>query len=216
MPDHGCVVALLDTLRRSLLVPSSALVVAAAAALAWFGAWLANSVLGGSEGFVDEVRAACLPFAAALALSLAEPLLVAREARSGLLTLRAARGGGFALGWRWAGLALSTLPAVALAAWAGGAWPDRPVAVLLDLSILCAGGLFLGAWLERGLLVPALWCLLVAGHLRPWLADHWAAWLLPGLGDLSGAAGVLHAALWCGGLLLLAQHRLGAVVARSD
>jgi hypothetical protein len=216
VPDHDDVVALLDTLRRSLLVPSSALVLAAAAGLAWFGAWLAGSVLGGSEGFVDEVRAACLPFAAALALSLAEPLLVAREARAGLLTLRAARGGGFALGWRWAGLALATLPAVAFAALAGGAWPAHPLSVLLDLSILCAGGVFLGAWLERGLLVPALWCLLVAGHLRPWVSEHWAAWLLPRLGDLAGPAGLLHAALWCGAFLLLANHRLGAVVGRSD
>lgn len=207
---------LLDTLRRTLLVPSSAMVAVAAAALAWFGTWLAGSVLGGSEGFVDEVRAASLLFAAALALSMAEPLLVAREARSGLLTLRVARGGGFALGWRWAGLALSTLPAVSLAAWAGSGWPERPLAVLMDLSILAAGGVFLGAWLERGLAVPALWCLLVVGNLRPWLGDHWVAWLVPGLGGLSGVTGALYAALWCVALLLLANHRLGTVVARSD
>lgn len=206
----------MDTVRRSLLVPSSVLVALAAAGLAWVGAWLADSVLGGSDGFVQEVRAACLPFAAALALSLAEPLLVAREARSGLLTLRAARGGGFALGWRWAGLALSTLPVIAIAAWAGGAWPEHPLAVLLDLSILCAGGLFLGAWLERGQAVPALWCLLVAGNLHPWLADHWVAWLLPRLGDLSGLTGVLQATLWCVAFLVLADLRLRAVVAHSD
>jgi hypothetical protein len=206
---------LLSTLRRTLGSPALLPLSLAAAGLAWLGRRLAESALGGGEGFVDEVRSGALLVAGVLVLSLAEPLAVAREARSGLLLLRAARGGGFALTQRWLGLVLAMLPTVALSALAAGGVPQQPLPLLLDLLVLAAGGLLLGSLLERGLLVPALWLLLVAGQLRPWLQDAGAGWLLPALGHMTGLEGVLHAALWCAGALLLADWRLGALVGRG-
>ncbi len=221
----------LTTLRRTLLVPASVAVTALAAALAWLGSYLAAAQLGADEGFLAEVRAGSLLFGGALVLSLAEPLTVLREARGGLLALRAARGGGFALGRRWLGLLLATLPTVLICAWAAGGEPASPLGLLLDLGVLCAGGLALGAFLERALLVPALWCLLVLGQLRPWFGDSPAAWLLPHMGDLSGAgatgaasgsagpavsaATAAAALLWCAGMLLLADWRLSRVVGQG-
>lgn len=204
--------ALLSTARRVLLAPALVPVTLACVGLSWLAVLLAGQALGGDQGFLDEVRAACLPFAGALVLSLAEPLEVGREAREGWLALRAARGGGFALLSRWAGLLLGTLPTVLLCAWACGGWPKQPLALLLELGVLCAGGLALGAWFERGLLVPALWCLLVAGHLWPWLSASPASWVLPHLGGDPSGLQALAAGAWCAGSLLLARARLAAVV----
>lgn len=201
--------ALLSTARRVLLAPTLPLLTLVAAASSFLAVKLASEALGGDQGFVDEVRAACLPFAGALVLSLAEPLEVGREVREGWLRLRVARGGGFALTARWAGLLLGTLPTVLVCAWAAGGWPQQPLGALLELAVLCAGGLLLGAWLERALLVPALWCLLVAGHLWPWLAHGGASWVLPRLGGEVGPLQALAAASWCAGSLLLARARLG-------
>ncbi|HZJ71870.1 MAG TPA: hypothetical protein VFF36_13135, partial [Planctomycetota bacterium] len=104
--------ALLSTARRVLLAPSLPLLTLVAAGSSFLAVLLASQALGGDQGFVDEVRGACLPFAGALVLSLAEPLDVGREVREGWLRLRVARGGGFALLSRWAGLLLGTLPTV--------------------------------------------------------------------------------------------------------
>ena len=195
-------------------------VLAVAGAAAWLGARLATAGLGAGEGFVDEVLAGSLLFAGALVLSLAEPLELGRDARAGLLTLRVAKGGGYALGRRWLGLLLATLPAVALAAVAGGGWPEHPWVLLRQLGVLCAGGLALGAWFDRQLLVPALWMLLVAGHLAPWLADVAPplAWVLPRLGEVETDLGVwawAHAVVWSLGAACLARWRLDALVARG-
>ena len=200
--------ALLSTARRVLLAPALVPLTLAAAGSSYLAVLLASDALGGDEGFVDEVRRACLPFAGALVLSLAEPLEVGREVREGWLALRVARGGGFALLSRWAGLLLATLPTVLIASLAAGGWPRRPDLALLELAVLCAGGLALGAWLERALLVPALWCLLVAGHLWPWLAGSGASWLLPRLDGGGGAWSWVAAATWCAGSLLVARARL--------
>jgi hypothetical protein len=206
---------LLSTLRRTLAAPALLPLSLAAAGLAWLGHQLAATALGGGEGFVDEVRSGSLLVAGVLVLSLAEPLAVAGEARSGLLLLRVARGGGFALPQRWLGLVLAMLPSVALAALAAGGLPAEPWPLLLDLLVLAAGGLLLGSLLERGLLVPALWLLLVAGQLRPWLVRAGAGWVLPALGHMTGPEGALHAALWCAGALLLAEWRLGSIAGRG-
>jgi hypothetical protein len=205
--------ALVTTVRRVLAAPSLVPLTLAAAGASALGVTLARGALGGSEGFVDEVRAGCLPFAGALVLSLAEPLALAEEARSGLVLLRLSRGGGTALLGRCAGLLLATLPSVLICALATGGLPADPLALLLELAVLAAGGLCLGAWLARPLLVPALWCLLVAGYLRPWFGDAPVAWLLPALGGLAGPAGALHALLWAAGALVLADVRLRAVAA---
>ncbi len=207
---------LLTTLRRTLLVSTSVPVAVVAMALSWLGSYLAAQALGGDGSFVAEVRAGSVLVAGALVLSLAEPLEVAREARGGLLALRAARGGGFALTRRWLGLLLACVPTMLLAGWAGGGWPEPAVPLLLDLSVLCAGGLCLGAFLDRALLVPALWCLAILGSLHGWLADNPVAWIVPPLGALQGATGVLSALLWCGGALLIAHWRLSALVAQGD
>jgi hypothetical protein len=206
--------ALLSTARRVLLAPALVPLTLVAAGSSWLAVLLASEALGGDEGFVDEVRRACAPFAGALVLSLAEPLEVGREVREGWLVLRLARGGGFALLSRWAGLLLATLPTVLLSAWAAGGWPGGPAGaagLLLELAVLCAGGLLLGAWLERALLVPALWCLFVGGHLWPWLAGSGASWVLPRLDGAAGATAWLSAAAWCAGSLLLARARLTVV-----
>ena len=200
--------ALLSTARRVLLAPSLPLLTLVAAGSSFLAVLLASQALGGDQGFVDEVRGACLPFAGALVLSLAEPLDVGREVREGWLRLRVARGGGFALLSRWAGLLLGTLPTVLVCALAAGGWGRQPLGALLELAVLCAGGLLLGAWLERALLVPALWCLLVGGHLWPWLAESGASWVLPRLGGEVGPLETLSAAVWCAGSLLLARARL--------
>ena len=211
--QNGGVHHVISCLRRTLLVPAMLPLTGVAIGLAWLGTRLARGALGGEEGFVDEVRAGSLLFSGALVLSLAEPLAVMRDARSGLLLLRAARGGGFSLPARWLGLLLASLPTVALASLAGGGGLLLPPALLADLAMLCAGGLLLGSWLDRPLLVPALWCLVVAGHLRPWLGASPVAWVLPAFGQVSDAAGLAHAALWCLSMLLLAEWRLGAVAA---
>jgi len=203
--------ALLSTARRVWLAPALVPLTLVAAGSSWLAALLASQALGGDQGFVGEVRAACLPFAGALVLSLAEPLELGREAREGWLALRAARGGGFALLSRWAGLLLGVLPTVLISAWAAGGWPGRPAAALLELGALAAGGLLLGAFLERAVLVPALWCLLVAGHLLPWLAGSGVDWILPRLGADAGWRAALSVGAWCAGCLVLARARLLAV-----
>jgi hypothetical protein len=199
-------------------------VLAVAAAGAWLGQELAAAGLGAGMGFLDEVLAGSLLFAGALALSLAEPLEVGRDARAGLLTLRVARGGSYGLGRRWLGLLLATLPAVALAALAAGGLPPEPWVLLRQLGVLCAAGLALGAWCDRHLLVPVLWVLLVAGHLRPWLLDVAPplAWALPRLGEVETGANAahawapwLHAGAWSLGAVWLARWRLAALVGRG-
>ena len=206
---------LVSTLRRSLLTPGLLAVSGVAAGLAWLGTKLAEGQLGGGEGFVDEVRTGALLLAGALVLSISDALAVGREARDGLLALRAARGGGFALPQRWIGLSLAMLPTVALAAAFTGGAPSHPLPLLLDLLVLAAGGLLLGSLLEGGLLIPALWLLLVAGGLRPWIAASGAGWLLPAFGRMEGVEGALHAGLWCVGALLLADWRLASIAGRS-
>jgi hypothetical protein len=211
----------LTTLRRTLFAPAAVAVTALAVALAWLGSYLAAAQLGADAAFLAELRAGSMLFGGALVLSLAEPLAVLRDARGGLLALRIARGGGFALGARWLGLLLATLPTVLLCGWASGGVPAAPLALLLDLAMLCAGGLALGAFLDRGLLVPALWCLAVLAQLRPWLGDSPAAWILPRIGDLGGAVagvsalGAAHALCWCAAALLLADWRLSRAVGRG-
>ena len=206
---------LTSTLRRTLLTPSLLPVTVVAAGLAWLGTRLAEGQLGAGEGFVDEVRTGSLLLAGALVLSLSEALGVGREARDGLLALRAARGGGFALTQRWLGLVLAMLPTVALAAAFGGGAPSHPLPLLLDLLVLAAGGLLLGSLLEGGLLIPALWLLLVAGAVRPWIASAGAGWLVPAFGRMEGVEGALHAGLWCTGALLLADWRLSTIAGRA-
>ncbi len=199
---------LLAALRRTLLTPALLPLTLFAMGLTWLGVEMARAGLGADEGLVADVRSACLPFAAALVLSLADPLALRSEAQRGMLRLRAARTGGFALVPRWLGISLATLPTVALCALAGGAFPDDPLGLLLDLSLLCAGGLLLGSLLPRRLLVPALWCLLVAGYLRPYYAQTPVAYLLPGLGAPGDAPRACFALAWSGGALLLARSRL--------
>lgn len=206
---------LLSTLRRTLGTPALIPLSLVAAGLAWLSQRLAREALGGGEGFVDEVRTGSLLLAGALVLSMSEALAVRREARDGLLALRAARGGGFALPQRWAGLLLAMLPTVVLAALCGGGAPVRPLPLALDLAVLAAAGLLVGSLVEGGLIVPALWLLLLAGQLRPWLLASGAGWILPAFGRMEGTEGALHAALWCAGALLLADWRLSAVAGRG-
>ena len=209
--------AVRSVLVRTWASPTAIPVVLVSMGAAYLGTRLAAEGLGASGGFVDEVRAGSLLFAGALALSLAEPLEVGRDARRGMLSLRVAKGGGLALAQRWLALGLAILPSVVAAAWASGSLPAAPVALGLQLLVLCAGGMLLGAWFERQLLVPGLWLLLVVAHLRPWLAEVLppAAWLLPRLGDLEGLSGALHALLWCAGALLLAAARLRVLLGRG-
>jgi hypothetical protein len=204
-----------STLRRTLGTPAIVPLSLIAAGLAWLGQRLAREALGGGEGFVDEVRAGSLLLAGALVLSMSDALAVRREARDGLLALRAARGGGFGLPQRGAGLLLAMLPTVALAALCGGGAPTGLVPLMLDLAVLVAGGLLLGSLVEGVLLVPALWLFLLAGQLRPWLQHAGPGWLLPAFGRMEGVEGALHAALWCVGALLLADWRLSAVAGRG-
>jgi hypothetical protein len=184
---------------------------------AWLARQLSASLLGGPEAYLAEVAAGSQLLAGVAVLSLAEPLEVAREARSGLLTLRAARGGGFALVLRWLALTVATLPSVVLAAWAGGALPGDPLGLVLQLAVLAAAGLVLGAWLDRRLLVPALWIVLVLAYLSPWLEQGAPplAWVVPRLGHLEGLHGAAHALVWCSAALVLARSRLLAVAARG-
>lgn len=208
----------LSTVRRVLLVPSALPLAVLGAAGAWAGTRLAGEALGAGEGYVAEVRDGSLLFAGVLLLSLAEPLELLRETRAGLLLLRAARGCGPALLGRWSGLTLASVPVVGLAVLASGGWPSQPVALLLALAVTAAAGLALGAFLDRGRLVPALWLLLVAASLRPWIVSRpalaWAGWLLPDIGHLQGARGAAHALLWSAGALLLAEWRLRRLLAR--
>lgn len=206
---------ILATVQRTWAEAALWPIVVLAAGLAWLGRRLALEALGGGEEYAGEVQAGALLLAGAAVLSLAEPLVLAREARGGLLLLRAARCGGFGLAGRWAGLMLAMLPALALAVVAGGGLPPRPLGVALDLVVLVAGGLLLGSLLERTLLVPALWILLVAGHLRAWLEPAGVGWLLPAFGQLDGWDGALHAVLWACGALALARWRLAAVAGRG-
>ncbi len=199
-------------LRRTLMSPAVVPVAFAAAALTFLGVMLARSVLGGQEGFVDEVRRGSLLFAAALALSLAEPLEVGRDARGGLLMLRLVRGGRPLLVLRALGLSLATWPIVLVASWAGGVvFPPEPLGLAVEIFVLASAGLLFGAWFDRARLVPALWCLIVAGHLRPWLIDGASApvgWLLPSLGGSGDLLALVHALLWAGAALAFAEARL--------
>ncbi len=210
--------ALTSILRRTWSAPGLLPLTVIAMGGAWLGTRLASESLGGREGFVQEARSGALLFAGVLVLSLAEPLEVARDARSGVLLLRVAAGRGFALVRRWAALVIATLPTVLLAAWAAGGAPDDPLALLVQLGVLSAAGLALGAWVDRALLVPGLWLLLVAAHLRPWFAASdlgVLARLLPAMTSEGGLDGLLHGALWVFGLLLIADWRLRRVVDRG-
>lgn len=210
--------AVVFTLKRTLLVQSIWPVVAVAVLSAWVGTWLATHSLGADEGFLEEVRHGSMLFAALLTLSLAEPLQTSDEVRSGQLMLRHAKGGGFALPARWAGLSLSLLPVMALAALAAGGLPSSLAGLIGQVGVLVAGGLALGAFLERKHLVPALWCLAILGQLRPWLATlegsaAWS-WVVPDLGSVGSGVAWLHGLCWALGVLAIAQGRLTAVSAR--
>ena len=202
---------------RCLTAPSLAPVLFLGGVAAWVSSTLAASALGADAAFLAEVRQGSLLFAGLLFLSLAEPLETGREARDGLLLLRAVRGGGFALTARWAGLLAATLVSLLPAAVVGGGWPRAPLAVVAGLGVFVAGGLLLGACLRRAHLVPALWALAVATHLRPWLASEaWTApvaWLLPDLAAVERPAGLGAAACWVAGALLLTHARLARVAA---
>ena len=212
--ENGTVSVALSIVRRTLLVPSLWPVAFVSAVAAWVGTWLAVESMGATEVYVAEVRHGSMLFAGVLTLSLAEPLQTARDARSGLLLLRVARGGGFALVSRWLGLVVATLPLVLLAGLAAGGLPAEPLTLLVQLLVISAAGLALGAFLERGRLVPALWGLVLLGHLQPWIASaRWGgavAWLLPRLGQLEGGWGLVHGLAWSAGALLVAQGRLSA------
>lgn len=211
--------SILSILRRTVLVPAFLPVTVMAAAGTWLGVRLAGAALGGNEGFVGEVREGALLFAALLVLSMAEPLEVGREARGGVLTLHLARGRRLGMAGRCLGLALGTLPAVLVAALAGGGLPSDPLALGLELIVASAAGLFLGAWLDRKLLVPALWTLILVAHLRPWLLGSEMsalAWLLPRMGDFQGGWGVAHALLWAGAMVALTEWRVASVASRGS
>jgi len=210
--------AVLSILKRTLLVPAVWPVAVVAVAAAWIGNDLAAHALGGDGAFVAEVRHGSLLFAALLLLSMAEPLQMAQETRSGLLMLRHGKGGGFALVARGTGLILSLLPLLCLAAWASGGLPAAPWGLLAQVAVLVAGGLVLGAWLDRRRLVAALWALAIVGQLRPWLTglDGSAVWvwLVPDLGAVGAGAAWAHGLLWALGALALAHGRLTALSAR--
>jgi len=206
--------ATLTILWRIWRTPAYVPLIMVGAGAAFLAGRMAEALLGGPEGFAAEVRAGSLLFAGALVLSLSEPLEVGRDARIGGLMLRVARGGGFALVRRWLAVTVATLPAVGVAALAGGGWPAQPVTLLLQLAVLAAAGLALGSLMDRRLLVPALWALLVLAHVGPWLQTQWAplAWVLPSLGHLQEPQGWLHGLAWAAGALFLARARLGQVV----
>lgn len=212
---------LLSTVRRTLVPAVLWPTLLVTLGATWVATELVSANLGPTEEFLAEIRHGCMLFGGLLVLSLAEPLQVAREARDGLLLLRAARGKGFGLPMRWAGLFLATLPAVLAAGVVARGLPAAPLALALELALLAAAGLTLGAFLERGRLVPVLWALAVAGQLRPWLsASAWGtpvAWLLPDFSGLDegGVLAVAHAAAWIVGALLIARWRLGSVAARG-
>ncbi len=205
-------------LRRTLLVPTTALAAAGAVLAAWLSALLAEGSLGGTEGFVEEVRQGAALFAGALVLSLAEPLEIGREARSGVLALRLSRARSSGLLLRALALSMATWPVVLLASLAAGGWPTEPLGLAVELFTLAAGGLALGSVLDRQLLVPALWALLVVAHLRPWLVEAaWGAplaWVLPRIGELHGGAALAHGVLWGLAVLLLASWRLDVEAGR--
>lgn len=217
--QNGAMHAWLSTVRRSLFVPAVVPVLVMTGMGAWIANELARVALGAGEGFLAEARHGSMLFAGIVMLSLAEPLELGRDARSGLLLLRAARGGSFALVPRALGLLVACVPAVLVAGLAGGGLPSAGLDLALELALLTAGGMALGARFDRARLVPALWCLVLAGHLRPWLAEHpvggWVAWVLPRLGDTAGAWGALHTLLWCAGALVLASHGLTRAVDRG-
>jgi len=219
--QNGEMTVLQSTLRRTLVSAAFWPTVLVSLGASWVATQLVSASLGPTEEFLSEIRQGCMLFAGLLVLSLAEPLQVGREARGGLLLLRAVRANNFGLLSRWAGLLLATLPAVFAAAIASGGLPSSALALILQLAVLTAGGLLLGSFLERGRLVPALWVLAVVGQLRPWLVtNRWGgavAWLLPDLAGLQEgvAPGMLHAALWIVGALCLARWRLSGVAARG-
>ena len=213
----------LTVARRALFVPTLLPLTLVALAGAWAGPWLAMNSMGATDAYLSEVRHGCLLFVGTLVLSMSEPLLVGREAASGLLSLRVAKAGGLGLVPRWLGLTLACVPLVVLSAFVAGGAPRDPAALLAQLLVLAAGGLLLGSFLERGRLVPALWALLVIGHLRPWLeAVQWEglavgkalALIVPRLGAVDGSQGALHALLWSLAALALARARLLAVAGR--
>jgi len=207
--------AWLSILRRVWCVPAIVPVTVLAVGGTAFATLLTRSALGGG---VDDVRQGSLLFAGALFLSLCEPLEVGREARAGSLQLVAVRRRGLGLPARALGLWAGSLPVLSLAALASGGWPPDPVGLLGSQLVLGMAGLFLGAFLDRALLVPALWVLVLVGHLRPWIAAGAAAplaWFLPGLGELRSGPALAHALVWGAGLLCLAQWRLERVVARA-
>jgi hypothetical protein len=210
-----------STLRRTLVSASFWPTLLVTLGASWVAAQLVSASLGPTESFLAEIRQGCMLFGGLLVLSLAEPLQVGREAREGILLLRAVRANNLGLLARWLGLLFATLPAVLAAAIASGGLPSSMLALISQLAVLAAGGLLLGSFLERGRLVPALWVLAVVGQLRPWLArDGWGAavaWLLPDLAGLQEGKmlGLLHAFLWVVGALCLTRWRLLAVAARG-
>jgi hypothetical protein len=205
--------------RRSLLVPSLVPVAFVVAVLSWAGIWLARESMGATDLYLAEVRHGCLLFAGTLTLALAEPLRTREDVGKGALLLRYARSGELALVPRWIGLGLACLPLVAVAAVAAGGLPSRPGLLAAQLMVLAAGGLALGALLQRGRLVPALFGLLILGHLRPWIHEaDWGpavTWVLPRLAAVDGVDGLLHAALWSAAMLFLAHARLVRVAGRG-
>jgi len=205
-------------LRRTLGAPAMPLVAAGAVVAAWLSTLLAEASLGANEGFVDEVRQGAALFGGALVLSLAEPLEVGREARSGLLAVRLSRTRTSGLAVRALALSMSTWPVVAAVSLAAGGLPPDPVSLVVELFVLAAGGLALGSVLDRHLLVPALWGLLVVAHLRPWLAEAaWGAplaWVLPRMGDMQGPLALAHGVAWGAAALLLAGWRLDVAAGR--
>lgn len=211
----GAVRPWISILRRVWCVPAILPVTVLAVGATVFATMLARVALGGA---VADARQGALLFAGALFLSLCEPLEIGREARGGPLVLVAVRRRGLGLPTRALALLLGSLPVLGLAALASGGWPADPVGLIGSQLVLSMAGLFLGAFVDRALLVPALWGLVVVGHLRPWIAAGPAAplaWLLPGLGELRSPVLLAHALVWGAGLLCLAQWRLERVVARA-
>lgn len=210
----------LAVVRRTLQVPALVPVAFVVCVTSWASIWLARESMGATAVYLDQVRHGCLLFSAVLVLTVAEPLRTRADAAAGIMRLRFARSGALGLLSLWLGLTLACLPLAALVSLVTLGWPQAPLALLAEVLVLVAGGLALGALLDGGRLVPALWGLLILGHLQPWLASSpsgaAAAWALPRLGGLEGVGGWVHAALWSAGALCLARAQLLRVVARGN
>ncbi|MED5329759.1 MAG: hypothetical protein VX916_00525 [Planctomycetota bacterium] len=205
-------------LSRSLFVPQILPIAVIAVGASWLGVRLASSVLGGTEGFVGEVRDGAFLFSGALTISLAEPLGLWNEARAGMLTLTLARADFAGLLWRCVGLVMASTPVLFAVALVTGGWPSQPIGLIGDLSVMAAAGLFLGSFLRRSLLVPSFWLLLMIVHLRPWLdagAGHSVAWFLPQPEMTGEWPELVHGALWIGATLTLANWKVRQIAGRA-